>query len=270
MHNRVIVTGGASGLGKAIAFKWAKAGADICIVDIHPERGAEVVREIKKLGRDAFYENCDITDVKQIDALKSVIKARWQGVDLVVNNAGIASADSLDDETMEQWRQVFEINLLAAVNMTKAFVPIYRNQGHGYFLNISSQAGITPVPKMGSYNASKAALVSFSETMRLELCDDNIRVSVMCPGFFKTNLKESLRTNDPGLAVVLDKMMARSNMTAQQVASRAFEGVNNREFLILSHQEGKSAFRLKRWFPKYYLDMMVKQTAKLRRNNKSG
>jgi len=266
-YKRLLVTGGASGLGRELAIKWASHGADIGIADINQERGEQVVEEIKQLGVNAFYQTCDITNQEHVSALKDRVEQLWQGVDLVINNAGIASADSLDDESIEQWRQVLEINLLGAVKMTKVFTPLFRQQGHGHFLNIASQAGITPIPKMASYNASKAALVSFSETMRLELVDDNIQVSVMCPGFFQTNLKESLKTNSTRLAEVLDKMMARSQMTAAHVASRAFKGVNNNEFLILTHKEGKRVFRLKRWFPKYYLKMMTKQTARLRSKN---
>ena len=264
MHDRVLITGAASGLGRELALRWAKAGAKICIADINETRAQEVLNQISTQGGDVFFQSCDITSMAQIEELKAQLMQRWQGVDLVINNAGIASADSLEDEDIEQWQQIIEINLLGAVRVSKVFASLFKQQGNGYFLNIASQAGITPIPKMGSYNASKAALVSFSETMRLELVDDNIGVSVMCPGFFKTNLKDSLRTKSEALVKFLDKVMDRATVTSEDVAETAFQGVNNKDFLILSHAEGRKALRIKRWFPNLYLKMMLKQTKRIR------
>lgn len=264
MHSSVLITGGASGLGRELAKRWAKAGAKVCIADVNEQRALEVLEEIKLLGVEAVFELCDITDESHIARVKQSLIEKWQQVDLVINNAGIASADSLEDEDISQWQQILEINLLGAVKVTKAFAPLFKQQGGGYFLNIASQAGITPIPKMGSYNASKAALVSFSETMYLELLDDNIGISVMCPGFFKTNLKESLKTKSAALAKVLDKMMERATVTSEEVAEVAFRGVANREFMILSHAEGKKALRIKRWLPNFYFSMMAKQTQRVR------
>ena len=121
--------------------------------------------------------------------------------------------------------------------------------GGGYIINIASQAGITPIPIMGSYNASKAAVVSFSETMHLELADKQIHVSVACPSFFNTNLDKSLRTKQPGVSSLVGKMLSRSSLTAADVARIIIDKSLSRDFMILSHKDGRMAYRLKRFLP---------------------
>jgi short-subunit dehydrogenase len=149
--------------------------------------------------------------------------------------------------------------------MCRAFVPLMKQQeggkGSGKIVNIASQAGITPAPLMGSYNVSKAAVVSFSETMHLELSDSNIHVSVACPGFFSTNLDESLRSKQPGVAKLVSKMLHNSsNMTATLVAEAIYQDSENLKFMTITHKDGRSAYRMKRWLsPMRYLDMMKKQ-----------
>lgn len=262
---RVLITGGASGLGRELALRWANAGAKVCIVDINDERGAEVLQELQALGAEPIYCRCDITNDEQIAQVKQTLLEEWQGVDLVINNAGVATAGSLVDEPIAQWQWCFDINVLGAVRFSQAFVEIFKQQGSGYFLNVASQAGLTPMPVMGSYCALKAAVVSFSETLRLELVDDNIGVSVLCPGFFKTHLDESMRSNNPAMKNVVTKMLSRSNISAAQVANIAFEGIQNNKFLIQTHKDGVWAHRLRRWLPeKWYLNMMTKKTKKFR------
>lgn len=265
MQKRVLVTGAASGLGKAIAVRWAQAGADICVADIHLERGEAVVTELEKLGAKAFFQRCDITSEADIEATKDAIVERFGGLDLVVNNAGVATAGALAEESIEQWQWVMDINLFGAVRMLQSFVPLLQ-ESRGYILNVASQAGVTTVPLLGSYAASKAAMVSFSETMRLELADDHIGVSVLCPGFFKTNLDESVRSGNPAMKAVVSKLLERSDITAEDVADAAFRAVQKQQFMILTHPEGRKASLLKRLFPGYYLKMMTKGTQKFRRS----
>jgi len=265
VQKRVLVTGAASGLGKAIAIAWAKAGANVCVADIHRERGEQVVEQLKGYQVDAFYQHCDITSVTDLEATKAAVLAQFNGVDMVVNNAGVATAGALDEESVEQWQWVMDINVMGAVRVLQTFVPLLK-ESKGYVLNVASQAGITTVPLLGSYAASKAAMVSFSETMRLELKDDGIGVSVLCPGFFKTNLDESVRSGNPAMKSVVTKLLDRSNITAEQVAAAAFDAVQKGQFMILTHPEGRKANLIKRLFPEFYLRMMDKQTLKFRRS----
>lgn len=265
MQKRVLITGAASGLGKALAFRWAKSGADICVADINKERGDEVVAELQKLGVKAFYQHCNITSEEDIANTKNAVLEHFNGVDLVVNNAGVATAGALSEESVEQWQWVMDINVMGAVRVLQAFEPLLK-ESQGYILNVASQAGLTSMPMLGSYAASKAAMVSFSETMRLELADDNIGVSVLCPAFFKTNLDESVRSGNPAMKNVVTKLLDRATITADEVADAAFHGVQQWQHTIQTHPEGRKASLLKRWFPALYLKMMDKHTQKFRKN----
>ncbi|MDD8057995.1 SDR family oxidoreductase [Shewanella metallivivens] len=261
----VVITGAASGLGKALAFKWAAMNAEVCVTDINQQAGEQVCEQIIAQGGKAFFIACDITDPTSINALTHGLQSRWPQIDLLINNAGVASADKMAVEPISQWRWVMEINLFGIVNMCQQFVPIFQQQGVGSIVNVASQAGLTPIPFMASYNASKAAVVSLSETLRLELADDNINVSVLCPGFFKTNLGSSLRTQLPAMEKLLGKLFEKSPIDATQVANIAYQGEANKQFLLLTHQQGKRLYQLKRLLPlRWYFTIVLKQTMRLR------
>ncbi|WP_334049479.1 SDR family oxidoreductase [Alteromonas gracilis] len=269
---RVLITGGATGLGQAIALKWADKWAnkegtfDICIADINQERGDETVNALIAKGANAFYVHCDITSDSDVQTLAQTIDSRWGGVDYVFNNAGVATGGSLLDESIEQWQWVFDINVLGMVRVSRALLPLMRKQGGGYFINIASQAGLTPIPYMGSYNAVKAAVVSFSETMKLELAPDNIDVSVVCPSFFKTNLDESMRSTNPASHKMINKFFAKADMTKEDVAEAIYQQVSKKQFLILTHKLGKRAFLLKKLLPtQRYINNMLNQTKTMKR-----
>ena len=265
---RILITGGATGLGQAIALKWAdKEGAfDICIADINQERGDETVNALIAKGANAFYVHCDITSDSDVQTLAQTIDSRWGGVDYVFNNAGVATGGSLLDESIEQWQWVFDINVLGMVRVSRALLPLMRKQGGGYFINIASQAGLTPIPYMGSYNAVKAAVVSFSETMKLELAPDNINVSVVCPSFFKTNLDESMRSTNPASHKMINKFFTKADMTKEDVAEAIYQQVSKKQFLILTHKLGKRAFLLKKLLPtQRYISNMLNQTKTMKR-----
>jgi NADP-dependent 3-hydroxy acid dehydrogenase YdfG len=269
MTTRLLITGGATGLGKSIALAWAsnqQSAIKICIADINEERGNTTVAELNALGAEAFYVHCDITQQSDIDTLRTGIQTKWQGLDIVVNNAGVASGGSLQGESIEQWQWIFDINLLGMVRVSQTFYPDFKAQGHGYFINIASQAGLTPIPFMNSYNAVKAAVVSLSETMKLELAFDNIDVSVVCPSFFKTNLDESMRTSEPAMKKMMDRAFDKSDISAEQVASTIYNEAQKRTFLILTHKLGKQAFLMKKLMPTaMYIKSMLKKTKSMQR-----
>lgn len=264
---RLLITGGATGLGQALAEKWAQKhkNIQICVADINETRGAETIEMLQKLGAEAFYFHCDITRSDDVNNLASELQNRWQGVDFVFNNAGVATGGGLLDESIEQWEWVYNINMLGMVRVSQAFMPLMRSQRGGYFINIASQAGLTPIPYMGSYNAVKAAVVSFSETMKLELAPDGIDVSVVCPSFFKTNLDESMRSTNPAAHKMIDRFFAKADMTREDVAESIYQQVQQKRFLILTHKLGKRVYWLKKLLPSQrYINKMLAQTKNMK------
>ncbi|WP_257446408.1 SDR family oxidoreductase [Archangium lipolyticum] len=262
---RIFITGGASGLGRAIALRFARAGWRVCVADVNDARGAETVAALTVLTSHAHYLRCDVTREEDLRAASEWLAANWGGVDVVVNNAGVAQAGAIEDVELSDWQWILDINLLGVVRGCKVFTPMFKRQGHGHFVNVASMAGLLDVPKMSSYNASKAAVVSLSETLQNELADDHIGVSVVCPSFFKTNLAESMRTSDPGLRKAMGKLLDRSPITADDIAGQVFQAVEKRGFYVLPHREGRQAWLMKRLLPRgLYASFMQKRTRRMR------
>lgn len=262
---KILVTGAGSGLGKALAMRYATAGCEICVADVNVEGSNEVVELINQQGGSAFFVPCDITKQWDVDKLAITLAERWQSLDVLVNNAGVATAGSIESESLEQWQWVIDVNVIGQVRMTKAMLPLLRKNraDQRNIINIASQAGITAGPGMGSYCVTKAAVVSFSETAHLELAEEGIHVSVACPAFFNTNLNRSLRSDDPGMQSVVDKMIKKSVITADEIAQKIIDRVAEGKFMIVTHKEGRRAFRLKRYLPiERYLKIILARMAK--------
>lgn len=264
---RIFITGGASGLGQAIALRYARAGWRVCIADVNDTRGAETLKTLTSLTQHAHSLRCDVTREEDLRTAAEWLASSWGGVDVVVNNAGVAQAGAIEEVSLDDWQWIIDINLLGVVRGCKVFTPLFKRQGHGYFVNVASMAGLLDAPMMSSYNATKAAVVSLSETLHNELADNRIGVSVVCPSFFKTNLAESLRTSNAGLRTIMGKLLERSPITADDIAEQIFQAVEQRHFYILPHAEGRQAWLMKRLLPRgVYASMLRKRTRRMRGN----
>ena len=261
---KILITGAGSGLGEALAKKYASEGAEICVADFNEEGGNSVVNQIQSTGGEAFFVKCDITQQWDVEKLVMTVAERWRSIDVLINNAGIASAGMLETETIEEWQRVIDVNLLGHVRMTKACLALIKGSeaADKSIINIASQAGLTSAPAMSSYCATKAAMVSLSETLYLELAPDNIHVAVVCPAFFDTNLNQSLQSSDPKMQAVVTKLIKKSGITADDIATKVFDAVNKKKFLIVTHKSGRQAHLLKRFLPiERYLKVVKKRTA---------
>jgi len=267
---KILITGAGSGLGEALAKKYASSGAQICVADINEEGGNAVVQDIHSQGGEAFFIKCDITQQWDVDKLVMALAERWQSIDVLINNAGVASAGNIESETMQQWQWVLDINLLGQVRMSKAILPLLRNSEapDKAIINIASQAGLTAAPGMGSYCVTKAAMVSLSETMYLELSTQGIHVAVVCPAFFDTNLNQSLRSSDDKMQALVTKLIKKSGVSADEIAGKVFDAVAKKKFMIVTHKDGRNAYRLKRFLSmEMYLNIVKKRMAKFAKKN---
>jgi NAD(P)-dependent dehydrogenase (short-subunit alcohol dehydrogenase family) len=268
--NKILISGAGSGLGRALALRYAREGAQVCVSDMSKEGAQETVQLIEDAGGEAFSMLCDITKQWDVDKLSLQLAERWSSIDLLVNNAGVTTAGMLEFESMEQWRWVLDINVLGHVRMTKAFLPLLRasRSPNKSVVNIASQAGLTPASGIGSYSVSKAAMISYSETAYLELAHDGIHVSVVCPAFFNTNLNTSLRGDHAGINETVSKLIKKSDVTADTIAEQIFNQVADREFMLITHKDGRCAYRLKRFLSMdRYLKIMKKRTRKFVRSD---
>jgi NAD(P)-dependent dehydrogenase (short-subunit alcohol dehydrogenase family) len=246
---RVFITGGASGLGRALAERYARAGWRVCVGDIHAARGAETAAALKAAGATAEFLHCDVTRDEDVDAAAAWLERTWGGVDVAFNNAGVAVSGPVEDVPLADWRWIVDVNLLGVVRGCRTFAALFKRQGHGHLVNTASMAGLVHPPLMGPYNATKAAVVALSETLHVELAPHGVAVSVVCPTFFRTNLLETARCPDPKQRERAARLVAESPRGADQIADVVFRGVARRRFRILTETEGRAAWAMKRWLP---------------------
>ena len=254
MNNKtVVITGASSGLGKATALAFARRGWQIAVADINQERGDEAVEEIKALGSQAFFQHCNVTKSEDIQALHDRCLEEWPQIDVLINNAGIVSAlGAIDKVPMVEWQRAMDINLMGVVRGCSIFARTFKEQGAGHIVNIASIAGLITIPGMGSYSASKAAVVSVSEMLRAELKHKNIGVTVVCPSLFRTNLSESLMNAKEGQQEVIDQQMEKSSMTAEDIAEKIVSAVKANQFMLLPHKTSWFHWGVKRVSPSLY------------------
>jgi 3-oxoacyl-[acyl-carrier protein] reductase len=184
-----IVTGAASGFGRAIAERFVREGARVAIVDLNEDGARAVATE---LGADAVAVCCDVSIGAQVDAAVASTTATFGKVDIVVNNAGWSHRNQpLMDVDFDTFRKVYAINVDSIFHMTKSIVPHWRATGGGVMINVGSTAGIRPRPGLSWYNSSKGAVNMMTKTLAVELAPDKIRVCGLAPVMGATALLET-------------------------------------------------------------------------------
>lgn len=264
MSERVFVTGAASGLGLAFARALVARGARVAMADVHEQRLAQAATELAGRGGEVLPLRCDVTRSADLEAAREAMLERWDGVDLLINNAGVATAGDIDQGPLADWEWVLDINLLGVVRGCRAFVPQMKRQGGGRIINVASAAGLLTPPGMASYNVSKAGVIALSETLHTELARHHIRVTVACPAFFATNLMESARSAVPGVERAVRRMMERSPLSADDVAEAVLEASARGELICIPHPLERRLWRLKRHAPAVYWRMVRARFDRLR------
>ncbi|MCK7594197.1 SDR family NAD(P)-dependent oxidoreductase [Lysobacter sp. CAU 1642] len=244
-----------------MAIRHARAGDQVACVDRDAARASATAASLPGTGHADFV--ADVGDDASMEALRDAVLARWGGVDVLYNNAGIASGGCMAATTMDEWRRLLDINLLGVVRGCLAFLPGMLAQKGGHILNTASFAGLAGAPNMMTYGVSKAAVVALSEQLRAELIDEGVKVSVICPAFFQTNLLESWQ-GDPRMKKFGEKMMTHAVDTLDSVADAVFASAQRGEFLILPTRQEPMRWRLKRWLPGLYFRKLRAMAAGIR------
>lgn len=252
---RVLVTGAASGLGLALVRAFVARGDRVLATDLQTER-PEV------LPSAAAYLPLDVRSDDAWDAALAHVRETWGGLDLLVNNAGVAAGGRIDVATMDEWTWIVDINLLGVVRGCRTFTPLFKEQGSGHIVNTASLAGLVHAPGMSAYNTVKAGVVALSETLSHELSPHGIDVSVVCPSFFRTNLGDSFQGADTEMEDAGRRMVSGSRRSAEQVAQIVLRGIDARRDLILTDREGHVAWRAKRFVRPAYTAVMKRAAAK--------
>ena len=256
---RAVVTGAGSGLGRALALELATRGAALIVSDINSSAAEQTAELVRQRGATVEAVQCDVTDRDAVFALVDETDKRLGGIDFIANNAGVAVGGSFDEISIEDWRWAVDINLWGVIYGCQAAVPKMKAQGRGYILNVASAAGLLAPPAMSAYNVTKAGVVSLSETLFAEYKSEGIRVAVLCPTFFRTNIVESGRgaTTDKDDAQII-RWMERSKVQAPDVAKAAVDSVRDGKLYVQPMRDGRMAWRLKRTSPQRFYDSLSK------------
>lgn len=193
LNNKVaVVTGSARGIGKAIAIKFAHAGANVVVANTNLAGIHQTVKEIEALGKKALGVKCDVTAAAEVDELVKKVQEVFPTIDILVNNAGVTRDNLLIRMSEEDWDMVLDVNLKGPFLLTKAISKIMIRQRHGRIINMTSVVGITGNAGQANYSSSKGGLIAFTRSVARELASRHITCNAIAPGFIKTAMTDHL------------------------------------------------------------------------------
>jgi NAD(P)-dependent dehydrogenase (short-subunit alcohol dehydrogenase family) len=202
-----LVTGGASGIGRASALAFAAAGARVAVSDIDVDGGAGTVAEIEGRGGEAVFVPADVTEDSQVEALVAGVVARFGRLDWALNNAGTTGAGGYTaDYSVEDWTRTLTLNLTSVFLCLRREIPVMLAGGGGSIVNMASGAGLQGFAGLPAYVASKHGVVGLTRAAALEYCSQGVRINAVCPGSTRTPMLEGFMGGDPKI----EKMMTRS------------------------------------------------------------
>jgi 3-oxoacyl-[acyl-carrier protein] reductase len=187
-----LVTGGAQGIGRAIALLLAQKGADIVISDINIEKAEEMALEIEAVGRKAMAVRTDVAHINDVERLVEAIMERFGQIDILINNAGIARDKLILRMTEEDWDAVLNVNLKGTFNCTKAVIRHMSKQRRGKIVNIASVVGEMGNAGQANYSASKAGVIGLTKTIAREFAQRGLNINAIAPGYIQTPMTEAL------------------------------------------------------------------------------
>ena len=258
LPKRILITGAGSGLGQALALRFAKQGMQVACVDINLEGAQGTLASLSGDGHVVF--SADVSHDDSMQDLADKVLTDWGVPDILINNAGIASGGDVLEAPISEWRLLWEVNVLSVVRGTRLFLPAMLKRGSGHVVSTASFAGLAGAPGLMTYGVSKAAVVAFSEQLRAECHGSGVDVSVICPAFFKTNLMQSTVGTEK-IKHLGQKMMDRSPDSLDQVADRIFADILNKKFLIIPTKNEPMLWRIKRFLPSFYFKKLMSLSA---------
>ena len=245
----VVITGAASGFGRAMALVWAEKGWRIGIADIDMKGAGETLEMVEKAGGNGEVFNCNVRRPEDVQAMADHFFESWGEVEVVVNNAGVVNVGYMGDIRIEDWERMLETCLMGVIYGCHSFIPRMKEQGGGHVVNTASLAGIASLPEMGPYNIAKAGTISLSETLHTELAPYGIGVTVVCPSFFNTNLLNDMTCTDEWERDFAQTTFECARMTADHIARIVVRAVERNRLYVLPQHSAKLLWLTKRMSP---------------------
>ncbi|MBS0337130.1 MAG: SDR family NAD(P)-dependent oxidoreductase [Proteobacteria bacterium] len=254
-----VVTGGASGLGRAMALHFAREGMHVAIADLEQPGLDAVAGELRALGVNAIGVRTDVSKAAEVDALAARVVAELGGVHVVCNNAGISPLGAAWENTLADWEWMLGVNLWGVIHGVRTFTPLLLAQDEGHIVNTASVAGLINPPGSAMYNVTKHAVVALTETLYHDLGERKSKVgcSVLCPAYVPTGIADSERSRPAGLAnpavrkspeqvareEMLKKAVRSGRLSADDIGAAVIAAVREDRFYILTHPRIKGAIQ---------------------------
>lgn len=257
-----VVTGAASGIGRAMATAFAGEGMRLVVADVEAAALESAAHELRDGGADVFAVTADVSRPEDVERIATAAMDVFGALHVACNNAGVAAGGLTWEIDLSTWEWVLGVNLMGVVHGLHAFTPRIIASGGGHIVNTASMAGLTSNPGMAAYNASKHAVVTISETMAMELSlvHPEVGISVLCPGWVRTQINRSERnrpgpepvvegatdvTGDERLAAMramIDQLVSEG-LEPAEVAALVVDAVRTRRFYVLTHPEWQGMVR---------------------------
>jgi NAD(P)-dependent dehydrogenase (short-subunit alcohol dehydrogenase family) len=253
-----VITGAASGIGRAVADRCAQEGMKVVLADVEVETLTKTEASMKSSGATVLAVRTDVSQARDVEALAQETLKAYGAVHLLCNNAGVGMEAAIWESTIAEWEWVMGVNLWGVIHGVRFFVPLMLAQDtECHIVNTASMAGLISGPGLGVYKVTKHAVVTLSETLYHELAERGakVKVSVLCPGTVNTRIMESAR-NRPGRLPTTEprspasaarwevlRQLVQAGMPPGQVAGAVFEALRKDQFYILTHPEGKKYVR---------------------------
>ncbi len=249
-----VITGAASGIGKALAIQLAEKGYHLALADKDTDGLETLQQQIQAMGVECFIAHLDVSDNPAFIAFAQRTHDKFNRVDMLFNNAGVSLIDSVENQTLEDFHWIMNINFWGVVHGTNAFLPYLKASPSAHIVNISSIFGLLSLPLQSAYNASKYAVRGFTEALKMEMAGSNIAVHCVHPGGIKTNITNNAKVTTD--AVPKSELIANFNKvaktTAEQAADIILTGIAKKQRRILVGGDAKLLDLVARWFPSSY------------------
>jgi NAD(P)-dependent dehydrogenase (short-subunit alcohol dehydrogenase family) len=251
---RVLITGATSGSGEALAVLFGRYGWRVAVTGRNREKVALSAKKVRAAGGQALEIELEVTRYEDFERAARHVAETWGGLDILVNNAGVTGGESIEDDSIELWHRIIDINTFGVVHGCKAFAPILRESGGGHIVNVASVAAFVSAPEMASYNVSKAAILSLSETLDAELAPHHIDVTVACPGVFQSELGAEgrvLASPNARMMKSLRREQETTSQTAEDVVGRIVIDMAKRRLYSLPGGDLRAQWIIKRISPEF-------------------
>lgn len=256
-HKVVVVTGATRGIGRALCWRFAKAGARIVMIGLDSEQLSALQNQVERSGTEVMSIECDITDYDKCRSAMQDVVAQFGGIDVLINNAGISHRSRFDQTEMVVFRRIMEVNYFGAIHCTKAALDSLV-QRKGMIITLSSSAGFAPMIGRVAYSASKHALHGLFESLRLELMEKGVHVMMACPGTTATDLRKNAMAGD-GSAVSIPVESTHKMSTPQEVAEAIYRGAEKNRRIVIHSRMSKLSWFYWKFFPALYEYKLYKQ-----------